>query len=1328
MEKKLLLFCILTTLQTTHTIFSSVCDCNYVKTRGILDINSPYYCQNPSTNHQPRYLTNYTLMTKQNPVKTWKGWTCKQWIKTKKITGSFWIGSFDTVYSQETKLLSAIECWEMVNNKKCGGNLMQAGTTTLSFTSTPTGEGKWYAIKEYHALNCLAEEITLKQETPESFVESPFGFLNTTQQEGEYTQNHNTIVWGDRSTNSSNSQIIFKGEGYIELTNSMINVNTSRLLDNNKQIEITFSNKPDINNKEFAQPGFKVVGMPLTFLIFPNQVNVDTWSCNEYADPIASKVKRSTNNEIEFLDNRAKKEAMGKRLYSISYAWGSIRMGNPIITNVEENGIMTKKDTIAYLMVNGSSINTQVSVHNQYDIQDPLPTGTKFEYIVDHSIRFMNTNICIVANENNQIMAENCTEKTSRWILDLINYQWISLETGLCITLHDEEEGRVRLATLKTCSRQGTISENQQWVIEILTTNPDVLDNFPDASIDEFEEIQLEQRTSVTTTVSSPIFGGLLKRNHGRGNIIWDMIGWGQMKHGKSPDEKCLTHNGVNKPITLEACDPNWIKCQTSLQKLLTSNDPLVQSQTTVANCSEASSKGQAFEYSSDFTIRPFNTNNCIKANTTMLILHECSDKSSIWGTFDHTGQLMASDRTGLHSGASDRKCLTRRIDKLSLGHCHGTSQKQHFSFEYRNPHQPRTLTAAAIISLHTQTRLFGKNLPILPPLNHRDPKEINYKTNATEGITKNSTITTKSATSMTATTDKSVIPSIAAKVTTSAKTETTTTSIRPTTTTTKPTTTFRTTTTKSTTTTKKPTTTTKNPTTTTQKPTTTTQKPTTTTQKPTTIIQKPNTTTLKTTTTTQITASTPKSTTTSKSTTISTEAEKLPTITSTTASSTLTSTSLKTTITTKSSTTTEKASTQQKENTARELVIDDYRPLNDANTSNGLPKSTEELSDLIKYELGKMHEQYKISIETEHDNKLAKEIRDVYCQLSKIKRTQAIILAQTNGLLAAAALGLPMCTRIYGFGQAMTLQQCDPKRISLSAKETKCGFQPFFVYGKNNCTIGLDGWSIHPYSECFWKSQLININGYPHTWQHNATAGDWIKQEATIHTSNLDLIAEFEELHLNSFDYGLRNHPAHGTMEMEQLNILNDLVGRINEGEGKELPDILVTEEQDNQIGNMFSWFDTLKIMALSAIGFILFLICLRIFIACNPIPRIKESFKRRKQSRNVSESDGQEMDSMIPEPIYSAGGANEKPFIREFAPLMTLATETPKETLTSINTPSAPKKGKLYPIEELKWENEQNKECTGSHHDLQLCRWIRNGVGGSMQMYSRRPFKTHN
>ncbi|KAK4045290.1 hypothetical protein OUZ56_032828 [Daphnia magna] len=38
-----------------------------------------------------------------------------------------------------------------------------------------------------------------------------------------------------------------------------------------------------------------------------------------------------------------------------------------------------------------------------------------------------------------------------------------------------------------------------------------------------------------------------------------------------------------------------------------------------------------------------------------------------------------------------------------------------------------------------------------------------------------------------------------------------------------------------------------------------------------------------------------------------------------------------------------------------------------------------------------------------------------------------------------------------------------------------------------------------------------------------------------------INLITEFEDLHLNDFDYNLKSHPAHETMEMEQLNILND-------------------------------------------------------------------------------------------------------------------------------------------------------------------------------------------
>jgi hypothetical protein len=61
-----------------------------------------------------------------------------------------------------------------------------------------------------------------------------------------------------------------------------------------------------------------------------------------------------------------------------------------------------------------------------------------------------------------------------------------------------------------------------------------------------------------------------------------------------------------------------------------------------------------------------------------------------------------------------------------------------------------------------------------------------------------------------------------------------------------------------------------------------------------------------------------------------------------------------------------------------------------------------------FKYHVGKMHEQFKVRIKTDNANRLANEIRDVYCQLSTMKKNQALILSQTNGLLAASAIGLP--------------------------------------------------------------------------------------------------------------------------------------------------------------------------------------------------------------------------------------------------------------------------------------------------------------------------------
>ncbi|KAK4045621.1 hypothetical protein OUZ56_033308 [Daphnia magna] len=397
--------------------------------------------------------------------------------------------------------------------------------------------------------------------------------------------------------------------------------------------------------------------------------------------------------------------------------------------------------------------------------------------------------------------------------------------------------GRRNLKIGKVCFGR-RYQKNQQWFFQTINTNPDVIENFPDVTLQDIQEVRLEQRRAITTTINSPIFGGILKANHGSGNIIWDMIACGLLKNGQYANGKCVTHHGLEKQLTMEDCDADWTKCQEELKTFITSNDPLVQSQVSVGNCSKATNKGQAFEYTSDFTIRPFNTNACVKANTTMLILQECANTSSIWGTFEHTGQLMATDRTGLHSPASDRKCLTLKVGRLSLGYCHGSSRKQHTTTTAKPTTKLSTTTMKTTIATSAMKTTVKSTPPTTRPTTTTKPTTTTTKLTTT--TTKPTTTTTKPTTSTTKPTTTTNKPTTTTTTPTTTTTKSTTTTTTPTTTTTKSTTT----TTTPTTTTNKPTTTTSTPTTTTNKPTTTTTLPTTTTTTATTTTTEPTTTT----------------------------------------------------------------------------------------------------------------------------------------------------------------------------------------------------------------------------------------------------------------------------------------------------------------------------------------------------------------------------------------------------------------------------------------------------------------------------------------------------
>jgi hypothetical protein len=285
-------------------------------------------------------------------------------------------------------------------------------------------------------------------------------------------------------------------------------------------------------------------------------------------------------------------------------------------------------------------------------------------------------------------------------------------------------------------------------------------------------------------------------------------------------------------------------------------------------------------------------------------------------------------------------------------------------------------------------------------------------------------------------------------------------------------------------------------------------------------------------------------------------------------------------------------------------------------------PVDKKELSEIMAPIMQTLHEQYKQNLEIQHENELAKEIRQIYCQVSVLRRIQAVTLSQTNGLLAATVLNLPICSRLLGLGQSLLLQECEKVHVFVTAKETKCGYQPLAVYNNKNYTIGTDGWSIHPFSNCFWKSNLVNLNGKTYHWEYNNTHSGWIEQVPTIHTPNLNLVSEFQELPLKDFDYALKSHPSHSTADLERLNVLNELIGRIEETNDNSLAGMVMSEKQDNKFGDMFSWTDYLKIIIFATIGFILFVLLLYVLARVNPLPALVDSFRRRRSTiRNNSD-----------------------------------------------------------------------------------------------------------
>jgi hypothetical protein len=274
---------------------------------------------------------HYKVITKIESTRKIEGLVCSQWIETKRITGSFWIGSYDTEYFHTTVELDSKECWDMKLQLKCGENRNVANGKTYSFKQKPIGEGKWMAIKEYSVKNCLAQKIDLKQEYNGRPLLSPFGSHNVSLKNEKIVVNHSTIVWHkpNEEYNELNckpkTQFVCTGRiSLITLKNKNRNsTSTGRLIDSEKQLDVLF-NPTKVYVCGNIDHSYEIIGVPETHVVFHGDIE------KLFAWKLAHKPRNRRNLRIN--ENTTEN----------AFAWGHLNSLSPFQSTEYDENMKTK--------------------------------------------------------------------------------------------------------------------------------------------------------------------------------------------------------------------------------------------------------------------------------------------------------------------------------------------------------------------------------------------------------------------------------------------------------------------------------------------------------------------------------------------------------------------------------------------------------------------------------------------------------------------------------------------------------------------------------------------------------------------------------------------------------------------------------------------------------------------------------------------------------------------------------------------------------------------------------------------------------------------------
>ena len=255
-------------------------------------------------------------------------------------------------------------------------------------------------------------------------------------------------------------------------------------------------------------------------------------------------------------------------------------------------------------------------------------------------------------------------------------------------------------------------------------------------------------------------------------------------------------------------------------------------------------------------------------------------------------------------------------------------------------------------------------------------------------------------------------------------------------------------------------------------------------------------------------------------------------------------------------------------------------------------------------------HNQFVEGRAIERENLLADELRRVQCLALRTRTTLAYALAPMDGLLAAQYLRLGTCQRLDAAGANVMVQQCVPINITVNATlSRKCGFQPTF----NGSTLSRNGLTLVPFTECFWTHDRANIGGRIHVYRE----GDWQPVPFQLTLPPLGDVPPFQEGIDHSAQYFPVAYAAHETKPIEQVDLLGQIMARMQESAADSASSIILSPEQSDFLPSLTTWWQYIKygflgLVSLIVLSIIVWTFCCLCRIIVPPIRKLLHSTRR--------------------------------------------------------------------------------------------------------------------